>query len=76
MEGNNAKLFIAFSKDVALKIDKSKVKTYSNDAPLPNGAKYIEVPEFQSHLDNATLKQVYDVYKRVNSEDSVDYVPF
>ena len=76
LEGNNAKLFIAFSKDVALKIDKSKVKTYSNDAPLPNGAKYIEVPEFQSHLDNATLKQVYDVYKRVNSEDSVDYVPF
>lgn len=76
LEGNNAKLFIAFSKDVALKIDKSKVKTYSNDAPLPNGAKYIEVPEFQSHLDNATLKQVYDVYKRVNSEDSVDYIPF
>ncbi len=76
LEGNNAKLFIAFSKEVASKIDKSKVKTYSNDAPVPNGAKYIEVPEFQSHLDNATLKQVYDVYKRVNSEDNVDYVPF
>ena len=76
LEGNNAKLFIAFSKDVASKIDKSKVKTYSNDVPLPNGAKYIDVAEFQSHLDNATFKQVYDVYKRVNSGDSVDYVPF
>lgn len=76
LEGNNAKFFIAFSKDVADKIDKSKVKTYSNDAPVPNGAKYIDVAEFQSHLDKATLKQVYDVYKRVNSGESVDYVPF
>ena len=76
LEGNNAKLFIAFSKDVASKIDKSKVKTYTNDAPVPNGAKYTEVAAFQPHLDNATFKQVYDVYKRVNSEDNLDYVPF
>ena len=76
LEGNNAKFFIAFSKEVASKIDKSKVKTYSNDVPLPNGAKYIDVAEFQSHLDNDTSKQVYDVYKRVNSEDNVDYIPF